>query len=582
MDGSTQELFDDEFTREVRDAYVALRVRGVPDGEATEAILYDQRYSALMSAAHASLLWLALAVAQWQYGSVVDLVRTRALSAIDDDAWLALWAETPHAIERRRAILAAIRTDLGSPAPVAPAIEIEPTHRAEPLNEARRAKGASHLAAIRGKNPDVDFDAPPEVVVNEVARRLDELRAKGGMLTEDERHGTIVALGAMWGEQIARLPDWEWAAVADGDGHGEGNSARALVRRDRGAFVSPLLHMTWYVDDPDATGNVTVALFEAIRDGRAPRGREAGAMLSLRDYAYRLSDLRWPEQRAQLVQRAAGRDRAQPATDSAPDTPGFDSLADTSRCISSGKDPIDQRSDAPATGGPPSAPAVIKRALVLRSLLDHTITGARAETPHDHLESLRASGLWSAAEREEQAVLQTPVADLDPLQVTATSLRAESLACLLWALGRLDEIPAYDAPADPALLLTLMSSDDVAESGLRPRDEIERARTIAEIWHWRSRTRELLEEGQPFPGVPAFPVKSWDDVVRYVTPQAVKLGFIPNAIDEDFPALGRPYRHLSADDWSRLRSIAMERHLALNWLCGFAPGNQWSATPTET
>jgi hypothetical protein len=71
-------------------------------------------------------------------------------------------------------------------------------------------------------------------------------------------------------------------------------------------------------------------------------------------------------------------------------------------------------------------------------------------------------------------------------------------------------------------------------------------------------------------------------VVRYVAPQAVKLGFIPNAIGEDFPALGRSYRELSADEWSRLRSIAMERHLALNWLCGFAPGNQWSATPTET
>jgi len=26
----------------------------------------------------------------------------------------------------------------------------------------------------------------------------------------------------------------------------------------------------------------------------------------------------------------------------------------------------------------------------------------------------------------------------------------------------------------------------------------------------------------------------------------------------------------------------MERHKALNWLCGFAPGNRWDETPTDT
>lgn len=29
-------------------------------------------------------------------------------------------------------------------------------------------------------------------------------------------------------------------------------------------------------------------------------------------------------------------------------------------------------------------------------------------------------------------------------------------------------------------------------------------------------------------------------------------------------------------------SIIMERHFALNWLCGMAPGNRWDETPTDT
>jgi hypothetical protein len=29
-------------------------------------------------------------------------------------------------------------------------------------------------------------------------------------------------------------------------------------------------------------------------------------------------------------------------------------------------------------------------------------------------------------------------------------------------------------------------------------------------------------------------------------------------------------------------SITEERHFALNWLCGYAPDNDWDATPTPT
>ena len=121
-----------------------------------------------------------------------------------------------------------------------------------------------------------------------------------------------------------------------------------------------------------------------------------------------------------------------------------------------------------------------------------------------------------------------------------------------------------------------------ASAGLRPPEELEAARSIAEMWHWRSRTRQLLEEGRPFPPMPGLPFTSWDSVVRFTAPRAAERGSIPTPIDEDFPAFGRAYRDLTADEWSQAHSIALERHRALNWLCGRAPGNRWDETPTDT
>ncbi len=64
--------------------------------------------------------------------------------------------------------------------------------------------------------------------------------------------------------------------------------------------------------------------------------------------------------------------------------------------------------------------------------------------------------------------------------------------------------------------------------------------------------------------------------------KAAEDGLFDRAIEGDFPAHGRSYAQLTADEWSAVSSIAMERHKALNWLCGYAPGNKWEDTPTDT
>ena len=75
---------------------------------------------------------------------------------------------------------------------------------------------------------------------------------------------------------------------------------------------------------------------------------------------------------------------------------------------------------------------------------------------------------------------------------------------------------------------------------------------------------------------------SYDDIVRHVARNAARQGTIPTCIEDDFPARGKAYRALSKEEWSEVTSIAVERHYALNWLCGHATENKWDETPTDT
>jgi hypothetical protein len=198
------------------------------------------------------------------------------------------------------------------------------------------------------------------------------------------------------------------------------------------------------------------------------------------------------------------------------------------------------------------------------------------------IDRLRADGLWEDTSPSERELFEQPRSAITERQMINGSWRAEAIHCLAWALGLVDEIPDYDTLTDPEILLPLVPTEDLAgcirSSTLRGATEIERAREIAELWHWRSRTTRLQEDGYtPRKGQP-----SLDTIVRTVAKRMAADGMLPTAIDEDFPVLGRAYRDLSEDQRATVQSIAMERHLALNWLCGHAPGNEWDETPTDT
>ena len=120
---------------------------------------------------------------------------------------------------------------------------------------------------------------------------------------------------------------------------------------------------------------------------------------------------------------------------------------------------------------------------------------------------------------------------------------------------------------------------------LRSRKELEAARSTAEVWHWRSRTRQLIEAGRSFDPSPEMSkagLGSYDAIVRFTANKLKQSGELAQIVDDDFAVGGKAYRDLSKEDWANVTSITAERHFALNWLCGQAPGNRWDETPTDT
>jgi Domain of unknown function (DUF4272) len=188
-------------------------------------------------------------------------------------------------------------------------------------------------------------------------------------------------------------------------------------------------------------------------------------------------------------------------------------------------------------------------------------------------------GLWASVSSEENVLFEKPFGQWSTQEVADGQWREEAMATLLWALHSDYRMPDYDRPALTTEIEKLAptpndAADMLRSSRLRPRAEISHARDIAELWLWRARTTQLKkEEGLNVKGY------NLDEIIAMTAKKAREEGlFVP--VDNDFPALGKPYRQLSESEWQTLRSIATERLYALNWLCGYA--DDWDKVPTGT
>ena len=80
-------------------------------------------------------------------------------------------------------------------------------------------------------------------------------------------------------------------------------------------------------------------------------------------------------------------------------------------------------------------------------------------------------------------------------------------------------------------------------------------------------------------GAPGVDGMTFEGIIAMACAQAKEQGdFEP--IGGDFPVRGKAYRDLSEDEYNQATSIAMERHRALNWLCGYS--TDWDRVPTDT
>lgn len=211
------------------------------------------------------------------------------------------------------------------------------------------------------------------------------------------------------------------------------------------------------------------------------------------------------------------------------------------------------------------------------------VTQACKKQADQFIHAMKFQRLWSLMTGEEREFLSSVPPRVNLQQHINASWRIEAAAALMWALGMLPDFPPFDRQTDHYLLRLIPDEDPrqfFERAVLRPDEEIERKRSLAELWHWRSRTRQIEEEKRPLP--PELGFSSYDEIVRKIAVEAARRGELAGLIDDDFAAKGKAYRDLSAEEWSEVSSITVERHRALNWLCGYAPANRWDRTPTDT
>jgi hypothetical protein len=255
---------------------------------------------------------------------------------------------------------------------------------------------------------------------------------------------------------------------------------------------------------------------------------------------------------------------------------------------------------------PPNAAEVLKRFVILKNLMAKALATPPPEmlfpvmqswSDRDkeefvaeskasyarQIQSLRDNGLWGEMDEDERNFMLAGPTEVKRQILIDMSWLAESAVCLLWALGYVSELPAYDQEASPDLTNNLPQrplADLLGVAKLRPPSLIEEQRDIAELWHWRSRTRQLQEEGCMPKILPAG--NTIEEELKLTASKAAADGACPAPIDGDFPAFNKAYRDLSFEEYSMATSIAQERHRAFNWLCGYAPQNRWADTPTDT
>jgi len=206
-----------------------------------------------------------------------------------------------------------------------------------------------------------------------------------------------------------------------------------------------------------------------------------------------------------------------------------------------------------------------------------------AATGRAHMERLRT---WLSAEKvddllspQERPVVHSELGELTDEQIFSLNWRLQAAGALVWSVGWLKAMPRYDRSMPAAMVQDYLPMFKPIQPFVRVAERIERPvieaeRERAEFWHWRVRTRLLELQGMVPPAGDSFVA-----VVERAVAGAVSSGVIAGAREGDIDCDGVPFGKLPQAAWADAASSIIERHYALNWLCG---NEAWDEVATHT
>lgn len=222
----------------------------------------------------------------------------------------------------------------------------------------------------------------------------------------------------------------------------------------------------------------------------------------------------------------------------------------------------------------PDAARVAERALALLSIAFRALLEDDAGGPDEaQAEALRRElvawidarpALAAELEPDERAIVDAPIGELDAQARIDAVWRAEGAAVLLWALGA-RPLPPHDVSEHPYALakgagLLAAPAPALANPVLRSHEELDAMRRRLLGLHWRIREHDVDPGGAV--DLAAFARDSWFG--------GFDLAGVALA-DSDLAVAGVAITGADPARVAHVRSIATERHVAINWVFGEHP-----------
>jgi uncharacterized protein DUF4272 len=222
----------------------------------------------------------------------------------------------------------------------------------------------------------------------------------------------------------------------------------------------------------------------------------------------------------------------------------------------------------------------IRANLEAQALCDPQATARNNDLLKSYIAWAEQNGIAAHYSADERDVIHREFGKIPVEEIHAIGMRLQALGGLLWAISRM-EMPPYYETIPAAVIQPLMpgGGDPVKEflrtAQARPEDELRLERRRAEFWNWRCRCDQMRRMGTKPPKG-----QTYKKTIADAADAALKDGLIAAVVRGDVSCNGVPFGDLDNRAFAFAASSALERHYALNWVCGYA--TDWDKVPTDT